>query len=101
MTGITASPAGDTSSCALSEQARAAARQLLRWKDDADQDGYLLLKSVFVLTGTDSVSSRAPGRPGRPHCAQGGLSSGRGGLRGVFLPMKLISCSSSRTPLLI
>lgn len=23
-----------------------------------DQDGYLLLKSVYVLTGTDSVSSR-------------------------------------------
>lgn len=36
------------------EQARAAAGQLLRWKGDADQDGYLLLKSVFVLTGTDS-----------------------------------------------
>ncbi|KAM5241310.1 WD repeat- and FYVE domain-containing protein 4 isoform 3-T5 [Hipposideros larvatus] len=36
------------------EQARAAAGQLLRLKGDADQDGYLLLKSVFVLTGTDS-----------------------------------------------
>uniref|UniRef100_A0A8C2MGP4 WD repeat and FYVE domain containing 4 n=1 Tax=Cricetulus griseus TaxID=10029 RepID=A0A8C2MGP4_CRIGR len=36
------------------EQARAAAGQLLRWKGDMDQDGYLLLKSVYVLTGTDS-----------------------------------------------
>ncbi|KAL1780563.1 WD repeat-and FYVE domain-containing protein 4 isoform X1 [Sigmodon hispidus] len=36
------------------EQARAAAGQLLRWKGDTDQDGYLLLKSVYVLTGTDS-----------------------------------------------
>ncbi|NIG60832.1 WD repeat- and FYVE domain-containing protein 4-like [Pontoporia blainvillei] len=38
------------------EQARVAAGQLLRWKGDADaaQDGYLLLKSVYVLTGTDS-----------------------------------------------
>nr|XP_048277556.1 WD repeat- and FYVE domain-containing protein 4 isoform X1 [Myodes glareolus]XP_048277557.1 WD repeat- and FYVE domain-containing protein 4 isoform X1 [Myodes glareolus]XP_048277558.1 WD repeat- and FYVE domain-containing protein 4 isoform X1 [Myodes glareolus]XP_048277559.1 WD repeat- and FYVE domain-containing protein 4 isoform X1 [Myodes glareolus]XP_048277560.1 WD repeat- and FYVE domain-containing protein 4 isoform X1 [Myodes glareolus]XP_048277561.1 WD repeat- and FYVE domain-containi len=36
------------------EQARAAVGQLLRWKGDMDQDGYLLLKSVYVLTGTDS-----------------------------------------------
>ncbi|KAH0510243.1 WD repeat- and FYVE domain-containing protein 4 [Microtus ochrogaster] len=36
------------------EQARAAVGQLLRWKGDVDQDGYLLLKSVYVLTGTDS-----------------------------------------------
>lgn len=36
------------------EQARAAAGQLLQWKSDADQDGNLLLKSVYVLTGTDS-----------------------------------------------
>lgn len=36
------------------EQARAAAGQLLQWKSDVDQDGYLLLKSVYVLTGTDS-----------------------------------------------
>lgn len=51
------------------EQARVAAGQLLRWKGDADQDGYLLLKSVYVLTGTDSVSSR-PHRPGlsASHC---------------------------------
>ncbi|XP_049996650.1 WD repeat- and FYVE domain-containing protein 4 isoform X3 [Alexandromys fortis] len=35
------------------EQARAAVGQLLRWKGDVDQDGYLLLKSVYVLTGTD------------------------------------------------
>ncbi|XP_021499136.2 WD repeat- and FYVE domain-containing protein 4 isoform X2 [Meriones unguiculatus] len=35
------------------EQARAAVGQLLRWKSDVDQDGYLLLKSVYVLTGTD------------------------------------------------
>uniref|UniRef100_A0A673T1B7 WDFY family member 4 n=1 Tax=Suricata suricatta TaxID=37032 RepID=A0A673T1B7_SURSU len=36
------------------EQARDAAGQLLRWKGDVDQDGYLLLKSVYVLTGTNS-----------------------------------------------
>ncbi|XP_049501299.1 WD repeat- and FYVE domain-containing protein 4 isoform X1 [Panthera uncia] len=36
------------------EQAREAAGQLLRWKGDVDQDGYLLLKSVYVLTGTNS-----------------------------------------------
>ncbi|XP_057626452.1 WD repeat- and FYVE domain-containing protein 4 [Chionomys nivalis] len=36
------------------EQARTAVGQLLRWKGDTDQDGYLLLKSVYVLTGTDS-----------------------------------------------
>ncbi|KAM4852716.1 WD repeat- and FYVE domain-containing protein 4 [Thomomys bottae] len=35
------------------EQARAAVGQLLRWKGEADQDGYLLLKAVYVLTGTD------------------------------------------------
>lgn len=45
----------------LSEQARVVAGQLLRWKGDVDQDGYLLLKSVYVLTGTDSVSSRLLG----------------------------------------
>lgn len=49
------------------EQARAAAGQLLQWKSDVDQDGYLLLKSVYVLTGTDSetlgrvVESGLPG----------------------------------------
>uniref|UniRef100_H0WV48 WDFY family member 4 n=1 Tax=Otolemur garnettii TaxID=30611 RepID=H0WV48_OTOGA len=36
------------------EKARVAAGQLLRWKGDMDQDGYLLLKSVYVLTGNDS-----------------------------------------------
>ncbi|XP_076787564.1 WD repeat- and FYVE domain-containing protein 4 isoform X4 [Arvicanthis niloticus] len=36
------------------EQARAAAGKLLQWKSDIDHDRYLLLKSVFVLTGTDS-----------------------------------------------
>ncbi|XP_076980769.1 WD repeat- and FYVE domain-containing protein 4 isoform X3 [Tamandua tetradactyla] len=36
------------------EQARVAAQQLLWWKGDVDQAGYLLLKSVYVLTGTDS-----------------------------------------------
>lgn len=40
----------------LPEQAREAAGQLLRWKGDVDQDGSLLLKSVFVLTGTNAVS---------------------------------------------
>lgn len=33
-----------------------AAGQLMQWKGDEDQDGYLLLKSVYVLTETDSVS---------------------------------------------
>lgn len=59
------------------EQARAAAGQLLRWKQDEDQDGYLLLKSVFVLTGTDLVSSR-PNWPWPGHsssCAWGGPST--------------------------
>ena len=50
--------ASPTSFWHLAEQARAAAGQLLQWKSDADQDGNLLLKSVYVLTGTDSVSSR-------------------------------------------
>ncbi|XP_004607454.2 WD repeat- and FYVE domain-containing protein 4 [Sorex araneus] len=36
------------------EQARVAAGKLLRWTGDVDQDGYLLLKSVYVLMGTDS-----------------------------------------------
>ncbi|XP_036772494.2 WD repeat- and FYVE domain-containing protein 4 isoform X2 [Manis pentadactyla] len=36
------------------EQARMAAGQLMQWKGDEDQDGYLLLKSVYVLTETDS-----------------------------------------------
>ncbi|XP_045426593.1 WD repeat- and FYVE domain-containing protein 4 [Pipistrellus kuhlii] len=36
------------------ELARAAAGQLLRWKRDTHQDGYLLLKAAFVLSGTDS-----------------------------------------------
>lgn len=50
--------ASPISFCHFAEQARAAVGQLLRWKGDMDQDGYLLLKSVYVLTGTDSVSSR-------------------------------------------
>ncbi|XP_004716310.1 WD repeat- and FYVE domain-containing protein 4 [Echinops telfairi] len=36
------------------EQARAVTGKLLQWKGDMDQDDYLLLKSVYVLTGTDS-----------------------------------------------
>lgn len=75
---VPASPA-DTSSSPLSEQARAAAGQLLRWKQDAHQDGYLLLKSAFVLSGTDSVSagnrglaSSPPGR--RPRLRAGCIS---------------------------
>ncbi|XP_048195177.1 WD repeat- and FYVE domain-containing protein 4 [Perognathus longimembris pacificus] len=35
------------------EQARVAAGQLLRWKGEADQDRYLLLKATCLLTGTD------------------------------------------------
>lgn len=53
---MTCSPLGALSS----EQAREAAGQLLRWKGDVDQNGYLLLKSAYVLTGTNSVSSRLP-----------------------------------------
>lgn len=48
-----------SSSPLLSEQARAAAGQLLRWKRDAHEAGYLLLKSAFLLSGTDSVSAGA------------------------------------------
>lgn len=47
---------------------------MLRWKGDMDQDGYLLLKSVLVLTGTDSVSPRAPGRRAVPTVSQASLS---------------------------
>ncbi|KAM5235936.1 WD repeat- and FYVE domain-containing protein 4 [Ctenodactylus gundi] len=36
------------------EQARGAAGRLLWRKGDMDQDGHLLLKAVFVLTGTDA-----------------------------------------------
>lgn len=54
------------SSSLLSEQARAAAGQLLRWKRDAHQDGYLLLKSAFVLSGTDSVSAGSRGLASSP-----------------------------------
>lgn len=63
----------------LPEQAREAAGQLLRWKGDVHQDGYLLLKSVFVLTGTNSVSFGPHG----PHlgalypCAAGSPSKGQ------------------------
>ncbi|XP_004680724.1 PREDICTED: WD repeat- and FYVE domain-containing protein 4 [Condylura cristata] len=48
------------------EQARAAAGQLLHWKGDADQDGYLLLKSVYVLTGTDSDTLGTVAESGLP-----------------------------------
>lgn len=63
----------------LPEQAREAAGQLLRWKGDVDQDGYLLLKSVFVLTGTNSVSSGPQGpHLGAPHsCAAESPSKGQ------------------------
>uniref|UniRef100_A0A8C5NWV7 WD repeat and FYVE domain containing 4 n=1 Tax=Jaculus jaculus TaxID=51337 RepID=A0A8C5NWV7_JACJA len=48
------------------EQARAASGQLLRWKGDVDQDGYLLLKSVYVLTGTDSETLARVAESGLP-----------------------------------
>ncbi|XP_025736364.1 WD repeat- and FYVE domain-containing protein 4 isoform X2 [Callorhinus ursinus] len=48
------------------EQAREAAGQLLRWKGDVDQDGYLLLKSVFVLTGTNSETLGRVAESGLP-----------------------------------
>uniref|UniRef100_A0A8C2SA26 Alfy-like armadillo-like repeat domain-containing protein n=1 Tax=Capra hircus TaxID=9925 RepID=A0A8C2SA26_CAPHI len=47
------------------EQARVAAGKLLRWKGDAD-DGYLLLKSVYVLTGTDSETLGRVAESGLP-----------------------------------
>ncbi|XP_072662463.1 WD repeat- and FYVE domain-containing protein 4 isoform X2 [Canis lupus baileyi] len=48
------------------EQAREAAWQLLRWKGNVDQDGYLLLKSVFVLTGTNSETLGKVAESGLP-----------------------------------
>ncbi|XP_006757192.1 PREDICTED: WD repeat- and FYVE domain-containing protein 4 [Myotis davidii] len=48
------------------EQARAAAGQLLRWKPDAQQDGYLLLKSAFLLSGTDSEALGRVAESGLP-----------------------------------
>ncbi|KAM9702573.1 WD repeat- and FYVE domain-containing protein 4 isoform 5-T5 [Dama dama] len=50
------------------EQARVAAGKLLRWKGDVDvdQDGYLLLKSVYVLTGTDSETLGRVAESGLP-----------------------------------
>ncbi|XP_031508209.1 WD repeat- and FYVE domain-containing protein 4 isoform X7 [Papio anubis] len=48
------------------EQARLAAGQLLWWKGDMDQDGHLLLKSVYVLTGTDSETLGRVAESGLP-----------------------------------
>ncbi|XP_066098694.1 WD repeat- and FYVE domain-containing protein 4 isoform X2 [Saccopteryx bilineata] len=48
------------------EQARVAAGQLLRWPGDVDQNGFLLLKSVFVLTGTDSETLGSVAKSGLP-----------------------------------
>ncbi|XP_042636598.1 WD repeat- and FYVE domain-containing protein 4 [Orycteropus afer afer] len=48
------------------EQARVMAGQLLRWKGDEDQGGYLLLKSVYVLTGTDSETLGRVAESGLP-----------------------------------
>ncbi|XP_075866345.1 WD repeat- and FYVE domain-containing protein 4-like isoform X1 [Microcebus murinus] len=48
------------------EKAREAARQLLWWKGDVDQDGHLLLKSVYVLTGTDSETLGRVAESGLP-----------------------------------
>ncbi|XP_012889189.1 PREDICTED: WD repeat- and FYVE domain-containing protein 4 isoform X4 [Dipodomys ordii] len=48
------------------EQARTAVGQLLRWKGEADQDSYLLLKSAFVLTGTDSETLGRVAESGLP-----------------------------------
>ncbi|KFO33980.1 WD repeat- and FYVE domain-containing protein 4 [Fukomys damarensis] len=48
------------------EQARVAAGQLLRWRRDMDQDGYLLLKSVYVLTGTDAKTLSRVAESGLP-----------------------------------
>ncbi|XP_027627322.1 WD repeat- and FYVE domain-containing protein 4 [Tupaia chinensis] len=51
---------------ACREQARAAAEQLLRWKGAVDQDDFLLLKSVYVLTGTDSETLGRVAESGLP-----------------------------------
>ncbi|XP_045423884.1 WD repeat- and FYVE domain-containing protein 4-like [Lemur catta] len=48
------------------EKARVAAWELLSWKGDVDQDGYLLLKSVYVLTGTDSETLGRVAESGLP-----------------------------------
>uniref|UniRef100_A0A8C9P8F4 WD repeat- and FYVE domain-containing protein 4 n=1 Tax=Spermophilus dauricus TaxID=99837 RepID=A0A8C9P8F4_SPEDA len=48
------------------EQARIVAGQLLRCKGDVDRDGYLLLKSVYVLTGTDSETLGRVAESGLP-----------------------------------
>ncbi|XP_064125927.1 WD repeat- and FYVE domain-containing protein 4 isoform X4 [Loxodonta africana] len=48
------------------EQARAVAGQLLQWKGDVDQGGYLLLKSAYVLTGTDSETLGRVAESGLP-----------------------------------
>ncbi|KAM9197870.1 WD repeat- and FYVE domain-containing protein 4 [Dugong dugon] len=48
------------------EQARAVAWQLLQQKGDADQGGYLLLKSVYVLTGKDSETLGRVAESGLP-----------------------------------
>ncbi|KAF7464798.1 Hypothetical predicted protein [Marmota monax] len=48
------------------EQARVVVGQLLRCKGDVDQDGYLLLKSVYVLTGTDSETLGRVAESGLP-----------------------------------
>ncbi|KAM4840423.1 WD repeat- and FYVE domain-containing protein 4 isoform X1 [Urocitellus parryii] len=48
------------------EQARVVAGQLLRCKGDVDRDGYLLLKSVYVLTGTDSETLGRVAESGLP-----------------------------------
>ncbi|XP_021572998.1 WD repeat- and FYVE domain-containing protein 4-like [Carlito syrichta] len=48
------------------EQARVAVGKLLRWRGDVDQGGYLLLKSVYVLTGTDSETLSRVAESGLP-----------------------------------
>ncbi|XP_013004069.1 WD repeat- and FYVE domain-containing protein 4 isoform X3 [Cavia porcellus] len=48
------------------EEARVAAGQLLRWRGDTDQDGHLLLKSVYVLTGTDEETLGRVAESGLP-----------------------------------
>ena len=86
----------------LPEQAPVAAGKLLQWKGDADvhQEGHLLLKSVYVLTGTDAVSSR-PHWPRLPGWAR--LTSvpaqGSGIPPGCFLSTKLTYSFSPSTPL--
>ncbi|XP_051693511.2 WD repeat- and FYVE domain-containing protein 4 isoform X2 [Oryctolagus cuniculus] len=91
------------------EQARVAAGQLLQWKEDAGQDGHLLLKSVCVLTGTDSETLGRVAESGLPalllQCLylffvfpleKDALSHSDVQVQRMFVQMLLNVCSDSR-----